>query len=144
MKSKLITMALASTFGWSAGAFAGNGHGVITPFSVNDTGEVLAQQQSAGKNALPRVSSTSYSDTGGTFSSHDQSTSLNMEERLALSEGVYSDVYVVNWAPTTSEDWMSYVQPEQMALTGDGAGYVVIYDFAIIEPDMALDSASVG
>jgi hypothetical protein len=105
---------------------------------------VLAQQQSAGKNALSRVSSTSYSDTSGTFSSHDRSTSLNIDESLALSEGVYTDVYVVNWAPTTSEDWMSYVPPEQMALTGDGGGYVVIYDFAIIEPDMALDSASVG
>jgi hypothetical protein len=149
MKSKLITMAVASTFGWSAGAFAANGHEVITPFSVNDTGEVLPQQQSAaftGRNALPHAaltpstSSSSYSDTSGTFSSQDQSASLNMDESLALSDGIYSDVYVVNWTPTTSEDWMSYVQP-QMA---QGAADVVIYDIAIVEPDTALDSASVG
>jgi len=144
MKSKLITMALASTFGWSAGAFAGTSHEVITPFSVNDTGEVLAQQQSAGKSSLSHVRSTSYSDTSSTFSTQDQSASLNMDESLALGEGVYSDVYIVNWTPTQSEDWMAYVEPEQMALTDDGSGYVVIYEFAIIEPDMALDSASVG
>jgi hypothetical protein len=88
----------------------------------------------------PSTSSSSYSDTSGTFSSQDQSASLNMDESLALSDGIYSEVYVVNWTPTTSEDWMSYVQP-QMA---QGAADVVIYDIAIVEPDTALDSASVG
>jgi len=147
MKSKLITMAIASTFGWSAGAFAANGHEVITPFSVNDAGKVLPQQQSAalaGRSALPHAapmtSTPSYSDMSGTFSSQDQSASINMDESLALSEGIYSDFYVVKWTPTTSEDWMSYVQP-QMA---QGAADVVVYDIAIVEPDRALDSASVG
>ena len=147
MKSKLITMAVASTFGWSAGAFAANGHEVITPFSVNDAGEVLPQNQSAaftGRSALPHAAPTtppsSYSDTSGTFSSQDQSASLNMDESLALSDGIYSEVYVVNWTPTSSEDWMSYVQPQ----TAQDAADVVIYDIAIVEPDTALDSASVG
>jgi hypothetical protein len=147
MKSKLITMAVASTFGWSAGAFAANGHEVITPFSVNDAGEVLPQQQSAafaGRSSLPHAapptSTSSYSDTSATFSRQDQSASLNMDESLALSDGIYSDVYFVNWTPTTSEDWMSYGQP-QMA---QGAADVVVYDIAIVEPDGALDSASVG
>jgi hypothetical protein len=137
-------MAVASTFGWSAGAFAANGHEVITPFSVNDAGEVLPQNQSAaftGRSALPHAAPTtppsSYSDTSGTFSSQDQSASLSSDESLALSDGIYS---VVNWTPTSSEDWMSYVQP-QMA---QGAADVVVYDIAIVEPDTALDSASVG
>jgi len=151
MKSKLITLAVASTFGWSAGAFAGTSHEVITPFSVNDTGQVLPQQQTAGfagTGSLYRDSSTmstsSYNDTRGTISSADQSASLNMDENLALSDGIYSEVYVVSWTPATSEDWMSYVQPDALAQSNDGAAYAVIYDIAIVEPDMALDSASVG
>jgi hypothetical protein len=150
MKSKLITMAVASTFGWSAGAFAATSHEVITPFSVNDTGEVLPQQQRAGFSGTKSLShdssamsSSSYSDTAGTISSTDQSASLNMDESLALNDGIYSEVYVVSWTPATSEDWMSYVQPDALALSDDGTAYAV-YDIAIVEPDMALDSASVG
>jgi hypothetical protein len=141
MKSKLITMAVASTFGWSAGAFAATGHEVITPFSVNDTGEVLPQQHS-GRFASSStrshdasvMSSPTYGDASGTFSSADQSASLNMDENLALNEGIFTDVYVVSWTPAASEDWMSYVQPEQVALSDDGTAYVASYDIVIMEP----------
>src|SRR5215210_166465 len=103
MKSKLITMAVASTIGWSAGAFAATGHEVITPLSVNDAGEVLPQQHSGGFASSSSVShnrsmmsSPTYGDASGTFSSADQSASLNMDENLALSDGTFTDVYVVS------------------------------------------------
>src|SRR4051812_29409734 len=135
MKSKLITMAVVSTFGWSAGAFAATGHEVITPFSVNDTGEVLPQQHSGGfassssrSHDTSMMSSPTYGDASGTFSSADQSASLNMDENLALNEGIFTDVYVVSWTPAASEDWMSYVQPDQVALSDDGTAYVASYD----------------
>ena len=141
MKSKLITMAVASTIGWSAGALAATGHEVITPFSVNDAGAVLPQQHSSGFGSSSSVShntsmtsSPTYGDASGTFSSADQSASLNMDENLALSNGIYTDVYVVGWTPAASEDWMSYVQPAQMTLSDDGAAYVTSYDIVIVEP----------
>jgi hypothetical protein len=147
MKSKLITLAVAGAFGWSAGAFAGTGHEVITPFSVNDAGEVLPQQHSGGfasSSSLSQdasmISSSTSGEASGTFSSADQSASLNMDESLALDEGIFTDVYVVSWTPATSEDWMSYTEPDQMALSDDGTEYVASYDIVIVEPD----SSSVG
>jgi hypothetical protein len=140
MKSKLITMAIASTFGWSAGAFAATGHEVITPFSVNDAGAVMPQQHSGGFAAsssrshdASMMSIPSYGNASGTLSSADQSASLNMDENLALNEGIFSDVYVVSWTPAGS-DWMSYVQPKQLALSGDGTSYIASYDIVVVEP----------
>lgn len=141
MKSKLITMAVAGTFGWSAGAFAASGHEVVTPFSVNDAGEMLPQQHSGGLGSSgslshdeSMMSTPTYGDASGTFSSADQSASLNTDENLALNDGIFTDVYVVSWTPAASEDWMSYVQPDQTALSGNGTAYVPSYDILIIEP----------
>jgi hypothetical protein len=117
MKSKtLMTLAIASTFGWSAGAFAGASHDVKTPMSVNETGEVLAHGNS---HAMSYGSTSDYgsgslsgtSSNASSVSSSDQFTGLNVDESLALNDGIYSDVYIASWTPVTSEDWMSYVEP---------------------------------
>lgn len=123
MKSKtLITMAVASTFGWSAAAFAGSGHEVMTPLSVNESGEVLiSQEQGFGSKKSIEMASASSVDTaiGGLSESYSRSSgffdsgetaSLTPDESLALgADGVYSDFYVVSWTPIVSESWDYYV-----------------------------------
>ena len=124
MKSKtLITLAVASTFGLSAGASAGSSHEVSTPMSVNETGEVLpygsyatmSQDASIGSNAAFDSSSTGmYSSDArdaGAIGTSDQYGALTTDELLALDEGIYSNVHTASLRPTASEDWMSYVQP---------------------------------
>jgi len=126
MKTKtLIGMAVASTFGWSAATFAGTGHEVVTPFSPNESGEVLAQlQSSAGSHDRIALGSTfesaggtiegSVTSDGSTFLDHsdhsDYSASLSesggMDESLALGdEGIYSDYYLVSMVPMDSWDY---------------------------------------
>lgn len=125
MKTKtLIGMAVASTFAVSAAAYAGNGHEVLTPFSPNESGEVLTQLKSQqakkgfGSNehlALGSTSSSAGSTIGGSMTSDggtsfDHSASLSefgtMDESLALGdEGIYSDYYLVSLAPIDSWDY---------------------------------------
>ncbi|MGZ5145727.1 MAG: hypothetical protein ACXWCP_19440 [Burkholderiales bacterium] len=136
MKSKaLITMAVASTFGWSATALAATGHEVITPFSVSESGENIVQQHREGFDSYRhRASSDSfsrergvmnterYSASSDTFTNEDSAAALNMDESLALDEGIYSDVYAVAWTPASWDDWMSYIEVPpagQLALSDD-------------------------
>ncbi|HEV7394647.1 MAG TPA: hypothetical protein VGO08_23635 [Burkholderiales bacterium] len=136
MKSRtLVTMAVASTFGWSAAALAATGHEVITPFSVSETGENVVQQHRQGFDShRHRASSDSfsrepgvmnaerYSASSDTFTNEDSVAALNMDENLGLDEGIYSDVYVASWTPASSDDWMSYIEMPpagQLALSDD-------------------------
>jgi hypothetical protein len=139
MKSKktLITMALASTFGWSSAVFAGPGHSaheVITPASPNEAGQSMAwsipdshssQQASAVGTTSDHAGgslSGSYSDSSGLTGS-DESASLSMDESLALGdEGIYSDFYVATFEPTTLDGWDYYV------LDTDGWQFAAIDD----------------
>ena len=140
MKSKsLITMAVASTFGWSAAAFAGAGHEVVTPFSPNESGEVLLQLQqqqgfrSTHGSGTGAVSEQASSTIGGSYDSMsssrsfsgtgDETASLGMDESLAAADGgIYSDYYVIGWTPSTVQTWDYYVidnggTPELIAIS---------------------------
>ena len=150
MKSKtLVTIAVASTFGWSAATFAGSGHEVITPLSVNETGEVVVSNdkgfssrdrisaigvssQESGSGAL----SGSYSDSSG-FSGNSESASLAFEDSVALAdEGIYSDFYVVSWTPLTIESWDYYVidtsDMGELALSEEPAFLMPTHELALI------------
>ena len=126
MKTKaLIAIAVSSTFGWSAAAFAGAGHEVVTPFSPNESGEVLSQLQQQGFGstqpsaigALSDYGSGTLSGSQGSMSSSrsfsgvgDESASLSIDDSFAAADqGIYSDYYVIGWAPTTVETWDYYV-----------------------------------
>ena len=153
MKSKsLITVAVASTFGWSAAAFAGAGHEVVTPFSPNESGEVLLQlqqqQQPGFGSGLGMIGTGAVSDSGsGTIAgSYDsmssssssfsgsgignESASLSMDESLAAAdEGFYTDYYLVGWTPSTIDTWEYYVIDD-----GGTPELVAISDFDVWMP----------
>lgn len=133
MKAKtFMTMAVASTFGLSAAAFAGSGHEVMTPLSVNETGEVFVSQHK-GFGSTERTSAVNMSSLEpgmgtsdtigsliGSLSGADsagsglfdsgEAASLSLEESLALADdGVYSDFYIVSSSPMTFESWDYYI-----------------------------------
>ena len=121
MKTKtLMTMAVASTIGLSAAAFAGSGHEVITPFSVSEAGENIFTYKKgfSGQQQQLALGSTSHEASGWVSSSSSDSSSissestasLGMAESLALSDdGSYSDFYVVSFMPVIVESWDLYV-----------------------------------
>ena len=152
MKSKtLISLAVASAFGWSAAAFAGPGHEVVTPYSPNESGEnIFVHQEGFGStDHMASIGMTS-DPAGGTVSgsvssgidhsasfSSDQALS-GMDESLALSDegfgtgdslaladdGSYSEYYLVSWTPVIVETWDVYlIEPssDQLALSEEGS-----------------------
>jgi len=158
MKTKtLIGMAVASTFGWSAATFAGAGHEVVTPFSPNESGEVLTQLQSHDRISKERVALGSTFDSAGgtlggsmtsdgsTFDTSDQSASLSefssMDESLALGDtGIYSDYYLVSLAPTDSWDYY-VVDTDQLSAAEDVYFLTPSYDVVWVSGDMFPDSS---
>lgn len=150
MKSKtVVTIAVASTFGWSAAAFAGSGHEVVTPLSVNETGETFVSNHK-GFSSPERISaigvssqesgsgtlSGSYSDSSG-FSANSESASLASEDSIALAdEGIYSDFYVVSWTPVTIESWDYYVidtgDMGELALSDEASFLMPTHELALI------------
>ena len=152
MKKTLVTIAVASTFGFSAGAFAGSGHEVMTPLSVNDTGEVYAQQQKSRDFRSPIVASTgsfsdpalgsedsSYtSDASGSLSGIDQSAALDMS----------SDVLIVSSTPVTMETWDYYVidmEPgSELALSDSAFDLLPSYDIVLFTVDDMTASSGVS
>ena len=149
MKSKsLITVAVASTFGWSAAAFAGAGHEVVTPFSPNESGEVilqLQQQQQPGfGSAMIGTGAVSNSGSGSIGGSYDsmsssvlsgsgigeESAALRMDESLAAADqGFYTDYYLVGLTPSTIDTWDYYVIDD-----GGTPQLVAISDFDVWMP----------
>jgi len=123
MKTKtLMTIAVASTFGLAAAAFAGSSHEVITPLSVNESGPVIVSNDKgfSGNQHMSAIGSSaseaggtlsgSYSDSSGFMGNDSSSASLETDESLALAdEGIYSDFYVVSWSPVAIESWDYYV-----------------------------------
>ena len=150
MKSKtLITIAVASTFGWSAATLAATGHEVITPFSVSESGENIVQQHRDGFDSYRhRASSESLSQPGvnnaerytassDTFTNEDSVAALNMDESLALDDGIYSDVYTVAWTPSSSDDWMNYIEvpPAKQLAVSDDMTLVPAYRISLMPSD---------
>ena len=132
MKSKnLIAIALASTFGWSAAAYAGAGHAVITPSESNESAPALSYEESFGSVDRMAAIGSSMDEAGGTLSGSsdgsfvDHSAALSGDgldhESLAFADdGFYNDYYLVSWTPVTAESWDYYVMdlsesPEQFA-----------------------------
>ncbi len=122
MKTKnLIAIAVASTFGWSAAAFAGPGHQSISSYSESESSQMMVADDSSfdGSDVSSIGSSSheaggtvsgSYSDIGSSWGSDDLTlSSLSEEETLALEDGIYSDFYLVSFEPVTVSGWDYYV-----------------------------------
>jgi hypothetical protein len=160
MKSKtLIGLAVASTFGWSAAAFAGAGHEVLTPYSPNESGDPMltheklfgtAQPGSIGATSSHHASTTvsgSYSSSRSSSSSEqmasypsssNEAVALGMDESLAAAdEGVYSDYYLVTWTPIAAESWDYYVidfsGSDQLVLIEEFDVWMPTRELALIE-----------
>lgn len=114
MKSKaLIAVAVASTLGWSANAFAGSGHEVISPSAVNESSPTGVQEQhdsiasSSNMDAVGSVSDEAGGSVSGAFdqsasaSSTNESSASGMDDTLARADqGIYSEYYLVSWTPS--------------------------------------------
>lgn len=118
MKTKtLMTMAVASTFGLSAAAFAGSGHEVVTPFSVSESGETIYQEKQGFGSSDHQIALGSTSDEAGgslsySESATESSASLGTGDSFAFADdGSYSDFYVVSWTPVMVETWDVYLIP---------------------------------
>ena len=124
MKTKtLIGIAVASTFGWSAASYAGNTHSVVTPFSPNESGEVIFSYEKGFSDSTAPIGALSDYGSGAVSGSSDSlsysssitgsgadTAALGMDESLAASdEGLYSDYYLVTWTPVAVETWDYYV-----------------------------------
>lgn len=136
MTSKnLIAIAVASTFGWSAAAYAGAGHAVITPSESNESAPALSYEDSFGSGDRMAAVGSSMDVAGGTLSGAsdgsfgDHSAAMSDEgpadESFAFAEdGFYNDYYLVSWTPVTAESWDYYVidlyeSPEQLVSAQD-------------------------
>ena len=139
MKSKtLVAMAVTSTIGWSAAAFAGAGHEVMTPFSPNESGDpVLSHERLFGSPAHDMSIGATASQAGGMVTGSSRassssgandrtasSASSSFDDSLAAGDvDVYSDYYVVGWTPAAADGWDYYVidygSGEQLVLIDD-------------------------
>jgi hypothetical protein len=145
MKSKtLIGIAVASTFGWSAASYAGAGHEVVTPFSPNESGEVIFSYKQGFDSAQPigalsdhgsgvvmGSSSETLSDGTTVSQSSDESASLRMgsDSLAAADEGIYSEYYLVSLTPAAVETWDYYVIDD-----GGSSQLVAISDYDVWLP----------
>jgi len=125
MKSKtLIGLAVASTFAWSAAAFAGSSHEVMTPLSANETGPVLvSHQQSFGHEPTSGFATSSAEHTilGSPLS--DNTDWTGSVDQVAMSDQGMSSEYVA-WIPVTIETWDVYVMDgDPVALMGEALDY---------------------
>lgn len=149
MKSKtLLALAVASTFGWSAVAFGGNGHEVVTPFSPNESGEVtfVKKEGFSSSSATSNMGSTNSSASGEVaFSTgFDTSTSASewsvsgKDDSLSLADdGVYTEYWLVSFAPEATGSWDPYVviQPRWHELVSIEPVYYLMpsYDIVLIQ-----------
>ena len=136
MKSKnLIAIAVASTFGWSAAAYAGAGHAVITPSESNESAPAVSYEESFGSVDRMAAIGSSMDEAGGTLGgSSDVSVvdgsaalsgdGLDHESLVSADDGFYNDYYLVSWTPVSAESWDYYVinlseSPEPLASAED-------------------------
>ena len=160
MKTKtLITMAVASTFGWSAAAFAGNGHEVMTPYQPNEGGYVAVQQERGfGSSTHESIGSTSSAAGGSVIGSMSESSesldpsasasdhSLSgTEDWMALANaGIYSDFYVVGLNSGLGDSWDFYLVDlgsDELASADEIYFLTPTYEVVLIE-DMSQDIQS--
>ena len=137
MKSKtLISLAVLSTLGWSAGAFAGSSHEVMTPSAASESGEVIVRHGlgfSGPQDTLALGSTSSSASSSGSFSS-SSSASLSSEDSIAQADqGIYSEYYVVSYAPVVVETWDYYViSGDQLSWNSDAFSMSPTHELALI------------
>jgi hypothetical protein len=141
MKSRaLITMAVASTFGWSASTFAGSSHEVMTPFSVSESGQNIVSQQhrfGAGSTSTAVSSDSIGQDTGHELNLSDSSDWSASFDQMA--EADVGDLYLVSWTPATMDTWDYYVldtgSSDELALSEESYIFVPADYIALIADD---------
>jgi len=155
MKSKtLITMAVASTFGFSAAAFAGNGHEVMTPFQPNEGGYVSVQHEGGlGSRSHTQDIGSTTSEAGGNamgsssfdqFAWSDQGASSPEDWMTLGDEGVYSEYYLVSLTPginEASDYYLIDLGADEVASAEEILFLTPTYDVVFIQ-DMSEDIAS--
>jgi ABC-type proline/glycine betaine transport system substrate-binding protein len=110
MKSRtLITLMAASAFGWSAGAYAGPGHEVQTPFSVTENGPNIVGAHDGFGSGHVRTAATSSDivaqDTGYLQLSDASDWSASFEQMAEAD----TDGRLVTWTPVAVDGWDYYV-----------------------------------
>ena len=140
MKSKtLITMAVASTIGWSASVFAGPSHEVMTPFSPSESGQnLVAQHQSFHSSSMSTAMAPSESITESTgheltlSDSSDWSASFDQ-----MAEADVSDVYLIGFAPMDGWDYylIDSETGDTLALIGEESYYLVPLEYISFADD---------
>ena len=140
MKTKsLITMAIASTFGWSAGVFAGTGHEVVTPYSPSESGEnIVARHHGFHSTAMSTAIAPSESLTEAT--GHDLALSDTSDWSASfdqMAEANMSDVYLIGFAPLDSWDYyiIDMSAGDELALLDDETYYLVPFDIALVSDE---------
>ena len=150
MKSKtLITMAVASTIGLSAAAFAGTGPEAVAPDEFGNVGvtqEYLTTQDSMGIGSTWSDAVGSVTGSSEGFGSLDPSASFSSDEdwMAAAHEGIYSDFYLVGFSPTLDDNWEYYLidsDSERLAFTEPAYFLMPSYEVFLME-DMSQDIAS--
>ena len=139
MKSKtLITMAVASTFGLSAAAFAGSGHQVLTPSSPNESypSAVLNEQgQFHGSFSTAMAPSDSISETTG----HDLALSDSSDWSASfdqMAEADAGDIYLIGFAPMDSWDYyLIEDSSDSLASLDSETYYLVPVDYIVLIED---------
>jgi hypothetical protein len=139
MKSKTLgAMAVAAALGFSASAFAGSSHEVMTPMSVNETGPVVVSHQMHGSQHMSSPQTISSVDTfsantGGLELSDatDWSASYDqMAEASFADEGAAGDAFAVSWTPLTidgSDYYLVEFEPisaDQLALADEELDFI--------------------
>ena len=137
MKTRsLVTLAVASTFGWSAGAFAGSSHEVATPFSVSESGQNLVQQHHGfGSSSLSTATSDPITrETGHQLQLSDSSDWSASYDQMA--EADIGEFYLVSLTPVTMESWDYYViDADQLAMSEETFVFIPVDYIALIEDE---------
>lgn len=136
MKTRtLITMAVASTFGLSAAAFAGTSHEVMTPSSPNESypSAVLNQLHDTHHSMTTAMAPSEPLEqaTGHDLALSDTSDWSASYDQMAEAD---SDLYVIGLAPM--DGWDYYVlDGDTLAMIGDDTYYLVPLDTVAIVDD---------
>ena len=133
MKTKtLISLAVASTLGWSAGAIAGSSHEVMTPSAANESGEVILKHGQGFSGPQPELAlgaTSSSASSSDSFSS--SSASVSSDESLALGDqGIYSEYYVVSYTPMVETYYI--IDSEQLSWNDDAFSLSPTHELALI------------
>ncbi|MDB5864259.1 MAG: hypothetical protein JWO70_2065 [Betaproteobacteria bacterium] len=138
MKSRtFITLAVASTFGWSAGAYAGSSHEVQTPFSVSENGpNIVSPHHGFGSEHMSTAAAPDIvaQDTGYLELSDATDWSASFDQMAEADSGGY----LVSWTPVALDGWDYYVidivdSSDQLAI-GDETYVVAPTDYIALFP----------